>query len=214
MSTEAQARKASRREHEAQQRRREILKAARTLFVEKGIRNTTLDEIAETAAFGKGTIYNYFSSKEELFREIIYDLTDEIFEETRLAMEAAGPDLRTQLEAYAVTMIREFHEHKNVTLMLLREHHQLDQVMLEQFATRFQQTLQIVVEPLAAEMRAGRIREYDPQVLMLLFDGMIRTHCMTASHGMWPDTTQAPVEVARLLVSVFFDGITNQPYSG
>ena len=32
---------------------------------------TTLDEIAEKSEFGKGTIYNYFSSKEEIYKEIV-----------------------------------------------------------------------------------------------------------------------------------------------
>jgi len=68
--------KLPRREREKLFRRNEILEAATKLFAEKGYDYTTLDEIAEKAEFGKGTIYNYFKSKEEIFHLII----EQIFE--------------------------------------------------------------------------------------------------------------------------------------
>lgn len=70
----------SRKEREKQLRQREILSSARELFLQKGYHNTTLEEIAQHAEFGKGTIYNYFSSKEELFYGILDDLIDEVHE--------------------------------------------------------------------------------------------------------------------------------------
>jgi len=56
----------SRKEREKLNRKQEILSAAIPLFAKKGYENTTIDEIAEKAEFGKGTIYNYFHSKEEI----------------------------------------------------------------------------------------------------------------------------------------------------
>lgn len=56
----------TRREREKATRRKEIIDAAQELFFSKGFENTTMDEIAERAQFGKPTIYTYFSSKEEL----------------------------------------------------------------------------------------------------------------------------------------------------
>lgn len=48
-----------------------ILEAAMTVFGEKGYHNATMAEIAEAAAVGKGTLYWYFSSKEELFSAMV-----------------------------------------------------------------------------------------------------------------------------------------------
>jgi TetR/AcrR family transcriptional regulator, repressor of fatR-cypB operon len=214
MSKTAPTRQASRREQEAQQRRQEILKSARTLFIEKGFRNTTLDEIAERAAFGKGTIYNYFSSKDDLFRDIVFDLADEIAAVTRTAMDAAGPDARSQLRAYAETAISQFYKHNDINLMVMREHHHLDAQMLEQFTRHFLDKLTVVVEPLAAGISAGEIRELSPQRLALLFDGLIRMYCMMASRAVWPGEAQSPGEVAELLVSIFFDGVLTHSHSG
>ncbi|MEL6613746.1 MAG: helix-turn-helix domain-containing protein, partial [Bacteroidota bacterium] len=49
----------SRRERERLARRAAMLDAATALFAEKGYASATLDEVAERAEFGKGTLYNY-----------------------------------------------------------------------------------------------------------------------------------------------------------
>lgn len=58
---------AERREREQMMRREMILEAAKQLFEEKGYGPTTVDEIAAQAELGKGTIYSYFKSKEEIY---------------------------------------------------------------------------------------------------------------------------------------------------
>lgn len=52
-------------------RPRELLAAARDLFVEKGFAATRTDEIAERAGVSKGTLYLYFDGKENLFTDLI-----------------------------------------------------------------------------------------------------------------------------------------------
>lgn len=53
--------------------RKNILAAANKLFFEKGIRQTTMDDIAKKADYSKSTIYVYFKSKEEIYNYIILD---------------------------------------------------------------------------------------------------------------------------------------------
>ena len=50
-------------------KRQEILKAAMTVFARKGVAGTKMTDVAESAGIGKGTIYEYFKSKEEIFSE-------------------------------------------------------------------------------------------------------------------------------------------------
>ena len=47
-------------------KRRDIAIACTELLLEKGIKNLTITEIAKTAGIGKGTVYDYFSNKEEI----------------------------------------------------------------------------------------------------------------------------------------------------
>src|SRR6185436_14978008 len=48
----------------------EILEAALHVFGEQGFARTRLEEVAKRAGVSKGTLYLYFKSKEDLFREM------------------------------------------------------------------------------------------------------------------------------------------------
>lgn len=56
-----------------------ILQAALRLFAAKGLQEATMDEIAQAAGLGKGTIYYYFNSKETLIEELLCSLADQYF---------------------------------------------------------------------------------------------------------------------------------------
>lgn len=47
--------------------RKKLIDAAKKLFRTKGYKNTSVDEIADEALLSKGTFYQYFKSKENLF---------------------------------------------------------------------------------------------------------------------------------------------------
>ncbi len=49
-------------------KRKHILRSAMRVFAEKGVSNTKMTDIAQAAGIGKGTIYEYFGSREELFQ--------------------------------------------------------------------------------------------------------------------------------------------------
>lgn len=63
------ARKFSEEEREAV--RRKIMDESRTLFARHGVRKTTIDDIARASDIGKGTVYLFFPSKEDLVFELI-----------------------------------------------------------------------------------------------------------------------------------------------
>lgn len=54
-----------------EEKRRAIALASRELLLEHGIKNITISKIAACAGVGKGTIYEYFSNKEDIVFEII-----------------------------------------------------------------------------------------------------------------------------------------------
>lgn len=49
---------------------KQILEAGINQFSKFGFKKTSIDDIAKAAGVGKGTVYNYFSSKEELFLRV------------------------------------------------------------------------------------------------------------------------------------------------
>jgi TetR/AcrR family transcriptional regulator len=59
------------RERRKEARPGELLEAALDLFVEKGYAATRAEEVAARAGVSKGTLFLYFSSKEELFKAVV-----------------------------------------------------------------------------------------------------------------------------------------------
>lgn len=51
-----------------EEKKARILEASIRVFAEKGLNNTKIADIAQAADIGKGTVYEYFSSKDEIFR--------------------------------------------------------------------------------------------------------------------------------------------------
>lgn len=53
------------------QREREILEAAVKVFSKHGFHNSKMQDIADEASIGKGTLYEYFKGKQHLFEEMV-----------------------------------------------------------------------------------------------------------------------------------------------
>jgi TetR/AcrR family transcriptional regulator len=60
-----------RKEREKEHRKEEILDAAQKVFFERGLSIATMDEIADAAELSKGTLYLYYSSKEDLYLAVM-----------------------------------------------------------------------------------------------------------------------------------------------
>lgn len=58
----------------AEKRRQQLLSSARQLFVKKGFRGTTTDEIARKARLTKGALYHHFECKEDILFALLEDL--------------------------------------------------------------------------------------------------------------------------------------------
>ena len=58
-------------ERRKEARPQELLAAALDLFVERGFASTRLEDVAKRAGVSKGTLYLYFTNKEELFKAVV-----------------------------------------------------------------------------------------------------------------------------------------------
>ena len=61
-------------------RRDELLDLAATMFAERGLRATTVRDIADSAGILSGSLYHHFSSKEEMVDEVLRGFLDWLFE--------------------------------------------------------------------------------------------------------------------------------------
>jgi len=60
-------------------RREELLELAATMFAERGLRATTVRDIADSAGILSGSLYHHFSSKEEMVDEVLRGFLDWLF---------------------------------------------------------------------------------------------------------------------------------------
>jgi len=61
-------------------RRDELLELAATMFAERGLRATTVRDIADSAGILSGSLYHHFSSKEEIVDELLRGFLDWLFD--------------------------------------------------------------------------------------------------------------------------------------
>jgi len=80
----------SRRAKEKQIREADIISAEQKLFSQKGFENVSMDQIASEAQFTKRTLYQYFSSKQDLYFAIVLQGFQQLFAYCEEAVKKGG----------------------------------------------------------------------------------------------------------------------------
>jgi AcrR family transcriptional regulator len=75
-------------EHETRRIRDDLRQAGADLFARRGLRSTTVDELARAAGISKGAYYRFYAGKEALFVELLDDLERSLQEEVEAAVRA------------------------------------------------------------------------------------------------------------------------------
>jgi AcrR family transcriptional regulator len=78
----------------------ELLEAALDLFVERGYAATRLDDVARQAGVSKGTLYLYFTNKEELFKAVV--------RENLFPVLTEAEEIIAQFDGSSAELFREF----------------------------------------------------------------------------------------------------------
>lgn len=200
-----------RKERERLGRRRAILEAARDVFARNGYGSATLDEIAEKSQFAKGTLYNYFESKEDIFHHLLESMLDNMLEVAENAI-AQAPDQREAFRRYAVNMIEYYKGNEDIFRIIVRE---MNRMQPENERTKVRQVLVRIRE---IAVRLGNILDQEQTVhqkervntrdLAQVFVSMVHSrsmHCSFEQNGL--GSLDAAKE-AEFLINIFFDGVT------
>lgn len=79
--------------------RDKLIEVARQLFANKGVENTTMNDIAAASEKGRRTIYTYFKNKREIYNAVIEKQSDKIIENLR-SIASSSLDPVQKLEQY------------------------------------------------------------------------------------------------------------------
>ena len=105
----------------AEERREDLLAAARTLFVAQGISGTTLGEITAAAGVSKGLFYLYFSSKEDLVLAMKEQFSSKFATDMELAISGVE-DWAAKLDACVEVLFEDFRDLNELHVVLF--HHE------------------------------------------------------------------------------------------
>jgi AcrR family transcriptional regulator len=159
-----------------EERRRQIIEAATTLFSRKGFRGTTTREIAGAVGVSEAMLFKHFATKEELYAAIIEAkahverLMDTVVEAAQRGNDAEV--LRT-LAREMITRTRTDPALMRLTLFSALEGHALSDMM---FRSRVQQLDDFLSRYIARRIAAGAFRNVDPIQAAWNFMGMVVYH--------------------------------------
>ena len=100
-----------------------ILDAALEVFSHKGFHPATMDEIAERAGVGKGTLYRYFATKEKLFGELVRLRLEELGNRAGAVIDGSD-DVLTMISKYIRLYFEFFDRNQRLYRLIVQE--QLD----------------------------------------------------------------------------------------
>lgn len=170
----AAARRERRRLQHQDLNRAQLLDAAEVVFGSKGFAKATLKEIAELAGFAVGSVYSFFPSKEDLFRQVLDRRGQEFV--TRMEQicvaERAALD---RLHALVDMQVGFFREHPHFSRLYVNLSHSAGGtgLMDEIVHARFQRAMTLQTELIEDGQRQGQLRAGDPSVLARIFSGIV-----------------------------------------
>jgi TetR/AcrR family transcriptional regulator, cholesterol catabolism regulator len=184
-------------------RRQAIVDTSARLFARRGYHATGINELCEANGLGKGALYHYIGSKEELLAAIYDQVTDEVTLGAERAAEAGGSP-SAQLALLGDELLDVIHRYPDHVWVFLHEF----PALTGERATRFREWLRKyerrVEDIVRAGIDSGELRDdLDPWLITRAWFGM---HNYTY---LWlrPGGRLSARDVAKPFAEIFMRGI-------
>ncbi|MBN1799735.1 MAG: TetR/AcrR family transcriptional regulator [Spirochaetales bacterium] len=148
-----------------------ILKAGLTVFAENGLAAAKMSDIAQAAGVSYGLVYTYFSSKEQIFVELLNDL---FASSNELVAQLKNMKI-SPLERIKVIFTQLFTMHNNdptgelyyrLMLQLTFHPHLWDKLLIKDVYS--EPVFQLIFETIKQGQQSGEIIDINPQEIVLL----------------------------------------------
>ncbi|NYF23371.1 TetR/AcrR family transcriptional regulator [Sporosarcina sp. JAI121] len=185
-------------------RRQEILEAAAKSFSLFGYKATTMDQVAKIANVGKGTIYTFFSNKEELFNAIVLKLINEMRAEAD-AVAIEGAPFEQNAHARLMRMLK-FRETHQLYAKLIDEEKELRTPAVSEVLQAIEnEIVSYVKEKIEKAIAKGELKPCDTElVAYLLFKAYLS---LVADWGKTHDVELAEERIVALLSGTIFKSL-------
>jgi AcrR family transcriptional regulator len=185
-------------------RRDAIVDTSARVFAQRGYHATGLTELCAANDLGKGALYHYIRSKEELLAAIHDRVMDEVMAGAE-RVAAAGGTPSEQLSMLGDELLDVIHRYPDHVWVFLHEFPALTGERADQFRVRRREYERRVEAVLRAGIKAGEFRAVDPRLTALAWLGM---HNYTY---LWlkPGGRLTARAVAKPFADLFIRGIAN-----
>lgn len=183
--------------------KRQIFKTAADVFARKGYHQTTVDEIAQAIGVAKGTIYNHFENKEDLYLAVIENGVNNLKEglQEAVAGGATAPDRIKRLIGYQLGF---YEEEKELVYLFLTELFTNDKKKGLLATRKLTECLQVIRSVIEEGVAEGSLEAVDPEVATTSLFGMVT---ISALHYLSYFQPIPKEKVAATIEQIFFKGI-------
>ncbi len=190
-----------------ERRRTEILDAATQIFARVGFAGTDVQEIAAAAGVGKGTVYRYFPSKEELFLAAVDQGMRRLTESVDHAAAESLPPLK-RIAGGVKAYLGWFDQHPEMVELLIQERAQFRDRQRPTYFVHRDANLGPWRELIRELIRLGVVRPLEvDDILEVISDLLYGT--MFTNHFTARDVSLA--NQAERILEVIFQGILLNP---
>ncbi|TQF75131.1 TetR/AcrR family transcriptional regulator [Rhodococcus spelaei] len=191
-------------------RRAELLELAASLFAERGMRATTVRDIADAAGILSGSLYHHFDSKESMVDEILKGFLDDLFGRYRAIVDA-GLGARATLEALVVASFDSIDQsHAAVAIYQDEAKHLVGTERFAYITERNREFRGLWVSVLESGIEDGSFR---PDIDVELVYRFMRDTVWVAVRWYRPGGPMTAETVAKQYLAIVLDGLAS-PESG
>jgi AcrR family transcriptional regulator len=202
-----------RREREIARTREDIVEAASRAFVEIGVHDATMQDIAAEAGYTAASLYTYFRSKQEIVEAVMDLLTTEFLR----VFDQPLPGNLTFPQRFEIVLLRHLELIEKRRALMLSFHtaeaessHCPAGSHGEPFHQNFERRILGLADWLKKNAKPEEIGGHDPELVSRLLVGMV----FGLLHGWVAKAEGSLADRAPLLRDFFFNGVSGNPKAG
>ena len=196
-----------------EEKRALIIEAAAKVFARRGFASTLMAEIAIEAGIGKGTLYEYFDSKEDLFFTVFEWFVKATEAEAKVSISALGGSASERLDALSDSLMSSWAQMEDMySLVMEFWSASASSQMRERFKQAFKNGYSDFRQIVSTLIRDGIERgEFQPHVdIESVAAALVGTWDALLLQA-WFDGDFNPLTAARGFMTVVINGLTAKP---
>jgi AcrR family transcriptional regulator len=188
-------------------RRVELLELAATMFAERGLRATTVRDIADSAGILSGSLYHHFSSKEEMVDEVLRSFLDWLFARYRNIVDTEPNPLERLKGLFMASFDAIEHHHAQVVIYQAEAKRLSSQPRFSYIEDLNKEQRKMWVDVLSQGIEAGCFR---PDLDVDLVYRFIRDTTWVSVRWYQPGGPLTAEQVGRQYLAIVLGGITRE----